>query len=183
LSQTGGEPPVKVRYTVTLDDFVAYHLHMTKKSGAARTGYLMVWLGFPLICALVAVWALQPDFVPVAFVLVVVAVFWLFAFPGLHRSAIARNVRSFVKNLGARGVICERTLILSEDRLVSISETFRIEVLWGNMTGVDVVGECTYLFISGIFAVILPRHGFDSDSEYEAVRDFALRKLDGQNPP
>ena len=84
-----------------------------------------------------------------------------------------------MKKLGGRGIIGERGLSLSEELLVAVSETFRTEVRWENMTGVEVVGDTTYIFISGISALILPRHGFDSDAEYEAVRDFALRKLAG----
>ncbi len=171
---------MQVRYTVSLDDFVALNLYLTRKSGAGRPGYLMVWLVPPILCAAGAVRALQHDHEPAAILFAAVAVFWLIFLPFRYRDALARNVRAFVKKLGGRGIIGERGLSLSEEMLVAVSETFRTEVRWENMTGVDVVGDCTYIFISGISALIVPRHGFDGDEEYEAVRDFALRKLAGR---
>jgi hypothetical protein len=168
---------MEVRYTVSLNDFVALSLYLNRKSGAGRTGYLVAWLGLPIFCAAGAVWLLQSDCEPLAVGLAGLAAFWLIIFPYRFRDAPARNVRTHVKNLGGRGIIGERAVILSEEKLVAISETFRTEVRWENMTGVEVVGECTYVFISGISALILPRHGFATDEEYEAVRDFALRKL------
>jgi hypothetical protein len=113
---------------------------------------------------------------------VAISLFWLVIFPSRYREGLALNTRRFVKKLGGRGIIGERGLILTEELLVAVSETFRTEVRWENMTGIDVVGECTYIFISGISALVIPRQGFDSDAEYEAVRDFALRKLAGRGP-
>ena len=171
---------MQVRYTVSLDDFVALNLYLTRKSGAGRPGFLMVWLGLPILCATGAVWLLELGREMVAIWLLGVAVFWLLMIPSRFREGQARGIRAFVKKLGGRGIIGERGLSLSEELLVAVSETFRTEVRWENMTGVDVVGDTTYIFISGISALILPRHGFDSDAEYEAVRDFALRKLAGR---
>jgi hypothetical protein len=170
---------MEVRYAVTLDDFVVFNLYITRKSGAGRGGYLTLWFGLPILLVLGAVQLVQFNHEPAAFVLVALAVFWLFIFPSRYREGLARSTRAFVKNLGGRGILGERRLILSEGLLVAISETFRTEARWENMTGVEVVGEYTYIFISGISALILPRHGFNSDAEYEAVRDFALRKLEG----
>jgi hypothetical protein len=174
---------MKVRYTVTLDDLVALNLYLNKKSGAGRGAYLVTWLGLPIICALGAVQVLQLDHIPFAFFLGILALFWLLVFPFRYRAALARGVRAFVTNLGGRGIIGERSLIFSEELLVALSETVRTEVRWENMTSVDVVGEYTYIFLTGITALVLPRHGFDSDAEYEAARAYALRKLDGRVAP
>jgi hypothetical protein len=120
---------------------------------------------------------------PVAVFLVIVGAFWLFTFPSSYRKGIARNTRAFVNKLGGRGIIGERSLILREELLVAISETFRTEVRWEHVQSVEEVGDYTYIFISGISAVILPRCGFDSDAEYQLARDFAVRKLDGRVAP
>jgi hypothetical protein len=63
------------------------------------------------------------------------------------------------------------------DTLVEITEIGRTEVRWENMKGVDDAGDRTYIFVTGMLASILPRRGFDSDEEYFAARDFAMRKL------
>ncbi|QJW92715.1 YcxB family protein [Frigoriglobus tundricola] len=167
---------MQVRYRVALSDFIALNLYLNKKSGVGRSRYLIAWLGLPLLCSAGAVRALQLDREGPAFFMVGVAVLWLIVTPYGYRDALARNVRTFVKKLGGRGIIGERALVFTEELLVAISETFRTEVRWENVQGVEVVGEHTYIFIAGISAVILPRCGFDSDEEYEAARDFALRK-------
>jgi hypothetical protein len=172
-----------VRYTVTLNDFVVFNLYITRKSGVGRSAYFILWLGLPILFALGALQAVQFSREIAALAFVILAVFWLCFFPFRYRDALARNARTFVKKLGGRGIIGERGLILSEELLVAISETFRTEARWENMTGVDVVGEYTYIFLTGISALILPRRGFDSDSEYEAVRDFVLRKLARRESP
>jgi hypothetical protein len=176
---------VEVRYTVTLDDFVAFNLYITHKSGVGRAGYLVFWLGFPFLCVAFAVLLLKLEptalTVGLALGLCAGAVVWPFTFPRSFRSAQARNTRAFVERLGGRGIIGERLLSLSEEKLVAVSETFRTEVRWENLTGVEEVGDYTYIFLAGISALILPRHGCDSDEEYEAARDFALRKLAGRN--
>jgi hypothetical protein len=169
-----------VRYTVTLDDFVAFNLYITRKSGAGRPGYLIMWLVPPALGIAATVRLLQLDHLPLAIGLTGISLFWLVFLPVRFRDALARNARAFVKKLGGRGIIGERGLILTEEMLVAVSEIARTEVRWENMAGVDVVGETTYIFISGISALIVPRRGFDSDAEYEAVRDFALRKLAGR---
>lgn len=173
---------MEVRYTVTLEDFVALNLYLTRKSGAGRARYLLIWLGVPTLCAAGAVRVLELGREPLAFGLALLAAVCLFTFPLAYKVGLARNVRAFVKSLGGRGIIGERALVLSDDYLVAISETFRTEVRWENLSGVDVVGDATYVFVSGISALILPRRGCDSDAEYEAARDFALQKFAARPP-
>ncbi len=82
-----------------------------------------------------------------------------------------------------RGMIGPITLILSEDRLVEITETTRSEMRWEDMKGLDVSVDYTFIFVTGLSAAIVPRLGFDSDNEYEAVRDYAIARLKDQTDP
>jgi hypothetical protein len=170
---------VTVHFTLTLDDIVVFNLHLLRKSGVGRTAFLMVWLGLPALCAALVALKLLSDDVGAAALFGTLGVVILVAFPFWFRSAQARNVRALVTKLGGRGIIGDHTLVLSDDKLVEISEAIRTEVRWTNLTEVEEVGEHTYLFIAGISAVVLPRRGFDSEAEYEAARDFSMRKLDG----
>jgi hypothetical protein len=168
---------MEVRYTLKLKDFVAMNLYLTRKSGAGRTRYLVAWLGPVTLFVAGAAWLLVQGHEVAACAPAIFAVFWLLTIPPRYRAGLERNVRTFVKRLGARGVLGERALILSEELLVVVTETYHTEVRWENLQGIEVVGDYTYIFIAGISAVILPRHGCASDEEYEATRDFALRKL------
>ena len=66
---------MQVRYTVTLADLVAYDLYFNRKSGVGRPGYLIIWLGPPILCAAGAVRALQHDHEPAAMLFAAIAVF------------------------------------------------------------------------------------------------------------
>jgi hypothetical protein len=174
---------MEIRYTLTLKDLIALNVHLTRKSGLGRVRYLVGWFGPPTFCAVVAVWSLQHDREPFALLMLLLAALLPFVFPQMYRASLERNVRTFVKRLGARGILGERALILSEDLLVVVTETYHTEVRWENLQGIEVVGDSTYIFIAGISAVILPRRGCASDAEYEAARDFALRKLSDRAAP
>src|SRR4051794_35456897 len=132
---------MEVRYTVTLEDFVAFNLYITRKSGVGRAGFLVIRFGLPLLCAAIAALVLQLESnaftVGLVLGLCALAVIWPFTFPSSYRSAQARNTRAFVKRLGGRGIIGERLLSVSEEKLIAVSETFRTEVRWENLTGVE----------------------------------------------
>lgn len=168
---------MEVRYTLTLKDFVAFNLYITKKSGAGRAGYLIMWLGPVVLGTAAAALLLLQGHEVAACAPAICATVWLLTIPSRYQAGLERNVRTFVKNLGGRGVLGKRALILSEELLIVVTETYHTEVRWENLQGIDVVGDYTYLFIAGISAVILPRHGCASEEGYEAGRDFALRKV------
>ena len=78
---------MNVRYTVTLDDFVALNLYLTRKSGGDRPGFLMAWIGLPALGAVGAVrfWQLGDEVV--AIWLLGMAVFWVVVIPSRYRVA------------------------------------------------------------------------------------------------
>jgi hypothetical protein len=172
---------VEVRFTVTLDDYVAYTLHVVRKSRVGRGPYLFMWLGLPLLCALGAVWALlhleNDKAEAIAFGLVCGAVACATIYPFIYRVTIEHNARTYARNMGARGVVGEITLVFSEESLLEITEVGRTEVQWEHMKGVEEVDDYTYIYVTGAGTSVIPRHGFASEAEYEAARDFAMRKL------
>lgn len=165
---------MEVRYVMTLDDFVAFNLHAARKSG--RAGYFILWFGPAAVAALGAIWALQSGVWMLACLLIGMGGAWLFTFPSRYREGVALNIRAAAKRMGERGAVGERMMVLSEETLVLVTETFRLETQWGNVAGVDVVDDYTYVFVSGLLGLIVPRYGFESDAVYETVRNFILRK-------
>lgn len=171
---------MEVRFTVTLDDSVAFTLHAVRKSGVGRGAFRLVWIGGTLLFVAGAVGVLQlnsEEAEALAFGLGLGAVAWAVVYPFIYRATIEHNARTYANNMGTRGIVGEITLILSEESLVEITEVGRSEARWENMHSVEEVGDYTYIFVTAGLASILPRHGFASDAEYEATRDFAMRKL------
>ena len=165
---------MEVRFTVTLEDYIAFNLHSARKSGIGRAGYLFAWFWFPLVFASSAVWVWLLGHALLACGLVAVAIFVLAMFPAYHGATVARYTRAIVRRTGGRGIIGEHALIFSEETLVAINEVGRTVLRWENLTGVDVVGDRTFIWFCGLWR-ILPRAGFDRDEQYESARDFALR--------
>lgn len=170
---------MEVRYTLTLAEYVECAFHAYRKARVGRASYVLVWLIVPILCSGVAMgmWQYGGAMRPVAIGLALAAAAFLIVYPFLHRAAIRRNLRACAEQAGTQGVTGPITLVLSEESLTEITETGRSEVKWAEMKGIEVVGERTYIYASGTSASVLPRSGFATAAEYEAVRDFALRKL------
>jgi hypothetical protein len=100
-------------------------------------------------------------------------------YPFVHRVWIASAVRAYTQDLGSRGIIGRITLVLEEDTLTERTELVQTVARWRDMKGVEVVGDCTYIYVTGMLAAIIPRHGFERPEDYEAVREFAVAKVTG----
>jgi hypothetical protein len=120
---------------------------------------------------------LVEDLWPCGIAVIVFGLFITALYPMSYRAAFQHNVRTQVRRKGSRGIVGDIRLILSEKSMVEITETTRTEVLWRDMVDVVEDGDYTYILVTGISAAILPRHAFDSDDEYDEVRDFAMARF------
>jgi hypothetical protein len=102
-------------------------------------------------------------------------------FPFWYRAWVRERVRLFAADLGVRGPTGLITLTLTEDALTWQTETVRFGARWEDMAGVEVVGGNTYINVTAWFVAVVPRRGFVSPEDYEAVQVFAIRKLASRN--
>ena len=77
----------------------------------------------------------------------------------------------------ARGVIGRITLVLTEESMIERTETVVSASRWQDMKGAELVGDCVYVYVTGLSAAIIPRHGFEREEDYDAVKEFVMRKL------
>jgi hypothetical protein len=167
---------VEVSYTTTLDDYVAFSLHTFKRSPSMKRRFVAAWVLVPLAFLLLAAMVWGSDRF-VAFSLAAGGVGAAILHPFLYRKNLERAVRAYAQDLGARGVIGRITLVLTDESLTERTETTQSVARWQDMKGVEVVGDCTYIWVTGITAAIIPRHCFEREEDYEAVREFAVAKL------
>jgi hypothetical protein len=169
---------MQVSYTTTVEDFVFFSRYCAKKSATLWAMFLFGWLAVPIIAVGAAVGVAMIDGLwPISIVIVISGLLFALIYPPIYRAWYDRTIRAYVREKGTRGMIGPITLILSDDRLVEITETTRSEVRWEDMKGIDVVDDYTFIFVTGLTAAIIPRHGFEFGEDYEAVRDFARSKL------
>lgn len=168
---------MKVRYRRTLDDLVAHSLHSLRRSDSVRSRYFAEWIGVPMTCIALGLLAAGEHLQMLAIWLVGWGVVYAFLHPFLYRYRVARAIRQHYLETGS-GADREISLTLTEDTLVEWVDGVESVARWDSMRGVEVVGDRTYIYVTGMLSAIVPRHGFEREEEYEAVRDFALRKLE-----
>ena len=170
-----------VSYTTTMDDYLAFSLHMWQKSKVGRGGYLVGWLLSPMLgllgAAAVVAWN-GPSVVAAG--CVAGAVLAAVMYPRYYRRWQTKYIRAYAKKLGTQGVIGPIRLILSDESLVEITEKTKSEARWRDMVGVEEVDDYTFILLTGMSAAIVPRHAFEREDDYHRVRDFARERVGGR---
>lgn len=176
---------MEVRYTLTLDDYIAFCMHRLRKDLWESRVFMVFWIGPPVFFAAVAVVLVFLDewyYYSGAALSLIFGVGCAVMFPAEYRTRLERSIRKDEVRKGTRGVLGPITLILSEESLVEITETIRSECKWKDIKGVEEVGDWIIIQVSGHLSAIIPRLAFAHDEDYYAVRDFAFRKLADRQP-
>lgn len=111
---------MEAKFTVTLEDYVAYNLHMHRKAGPGRVRvaiYVLYLLGGAFLTVAYAADG-QPGWA--AFLAALTVGFTVFA-PALSQWIIARAVRRYVGKFGDTGIVGPFTLILEDNTLTYVS--------------------------------------------------------------
>ena len=162
---------MEVTYTKTLDDFVAFGHHF-RKSKKVWASSLLSRLIIPVtVLAAAVVLVVSLDLWLWAAWLLLTGLLFAVRWPAISRNQFDSKLREHGRQ---NGVFGKNTLILSEKSFVEITGTTRTEVHWKDIYGIDEIGDYTFIFVAALEAFILPRHGFESENEYESVRDYAL---------
>jgi hypothetical protein len=167
---------VEVAYTLTLEDYIAFNLHLFKKTKMPRMPFQ---IALAIVLFLIGAGGLAASLMrgkDLVMTAVSVLILCSSTFPVTYPIWIAHQIRVYVKKLGTHGVTGPMRLILSDESLVEITETGRTEAKWRDMLGVEEIDSYTFIRITGLSACILPRAGFASEEEYTRVRDFATAR-------
>jgi hypothetical protein len=167
---------VKVSYTTTLDDYVKFSMHTLMRSPSMKWRLALGWILLPVGSWM---WAalIAKTYPTEALMLASGGALFFVVYPFFQRAWIRSSVRAYAKDLGARGVIGHITLLLEDDTLTESTDSVRSTARWKDMKGIKEVGDCTYIYVTGLLTAIIPRHGFDRVEDYEAVKEFAFAKL------
>jgi hypothetical protein len=167
---------MEVAYTLTLEDYVNFTVHMYKKANMPRMPFqIALALVFLVIGASALVLGLGAgDFFTIwVSVLLLVASTFPVTFPLYY----ARKVRAYMKKLGTEGIVGPIRLVLTDESLVEITTVGRNEANWRDVLGIEDIDGYTFIRLTGLSAAILPRAGFSSDEDYLRVREFARTRI------
>ena len=167
---------MEVAYTRTLEDYVAYNLYIYQKARMPRMGFqvalatVFLFIGsFGLAINLVR--AQDSSLIVTSVLLLGFA-----TFPITYPKFLAHFFRAYAKKLGTQGLTGPVRLILTDESLTAITETCRTEARWCGMLGTEVIDGYTFIRLTGVSALILPRAGFASDDDYFRTKDFAMAR-------
>jgi len=167
---------MKVEFTTTIDDYVAFNRFAWRKSRSLRAVYIIGWFFLPILFSIIALGTMRQSLVH-ATIFAVPALLWLAAFPYVYRAQTNRQIRSFATRMGAPRTPVKSRLVPSNESITSIADSVTTTAKWADIKSVELDGDYTFVFLTAVSALIIPRHGFDSEDEYEEVREFALRQV------
>jgi hypothetical protein len=167
---------MEVKYTTTLDDYVAFATYKYRHSRIRFIAVVFCLLSAIPFFLLGIAYAFQ-GLLPLALIAFVGTAGLIAILPASDNVLYPILVRIHAGSVGLRGVIGPITLILTDELLVEITETTRSEIKWKEMVRVDEVGNYTFIMVTPMLAVIVPRHGFEHESDYLKVCDFAKSRV------
>jgi hypothetical protein len=166
---------MEVTYRTTAEDYVAFCQHALSDSRVFRRNYLAVWLAVPALLIVGGLAHYSYSRWDTTMTLVAVATpTCLLAYPPLHRLWVSSYLRRYTAQAGTRGVVGD---ILTTESLAVITETTRSEVHWRDVHRIDEEGDYTFIYVTPLGAAIVPRHGFPSESDYEAAISYARERF------
>lgn len=165
-------------YTTNLDDYVAFNLHVMSKSKGTRLSFLVGSVLAPvgLLAGAASVAAALHNW-PGEIACMAGAVSCAVIVPFGYRSLMRSKIRALARRHSIRGMLGRTTLTLGEEALTIAVGTTRTEARWEGIAGVEESGDHTFIMLTGLSAVIVPRLEFESDEEYHRVRDFAAARV------
>jgi hypothetical protein len=173
------KPKMRVHYTTTMADYVAFNRYFLNRNTKLRTLLVMSTVGAALLVAALLVFTSPVHDRSITLVRVGVSVVIALASCPLWAPRILDYVvRLVAQQNGTRGVVGPITLELRDECLVEITETTRSEVRWENIQRMDEWGDYTFIWITGLSAAMVPRHGFEHAADYELLKSFARAKLE-----
>lgn len=163
-------------YTLTDEDLVFYFLHQWKKSKVARTYHLLNWFLCPAAAIGVGIAAQCSGYEILGFCFAGAAAYAAM-YPWLAVRFVKHYYRGYIRQSGADGIIGPIRLIVNDEGFIDIAQKTRTQVRWQDIHGIEELGNYTFIMVTGISAVILPRNGFQSASDYDTLREFARQKF------
>lgn len=167
---------LEVTYTTSADGLMALNMYLVKRSPSQRRRLVIGWVMAPALVLSTAALMNTANAPPgIVLGVVVGGLLLAVAYPVIYFLAIRLQLRGQIKERA--GPFGRTTLALTDEGVRVRSPAAETAARWETMKEAVEDGDHTYIFLTGLAAVIIPRRGFERAEDYEAVRDFALAKL------
>lgn len=170
---------MKFTYTVTLDDLMRFGEHVYRTSSRA---WQIKLLWCVLIPAFFAAWAILSYWESRRFN-------WLFVLLALQAIVSAIALPRFFDRTSLKAVYRRYVmrpdaddsgslqLVVSEDAVTEIAPGRQTTLAWTQVHKVEALDDRIYVYADPRSAIIIPRHTFEGDGNYEDLRAEILRRV------
>jgi hypothetical protein len=168
---------VKIKYNLTVEDIVAFNCYHTQHSpGVRRMQRIYTW-GVPVVALAASaplswsgVWADAPIWLGI----------WSAAYLGIRmltppRYFVGKTVRRMVKEGRNKGMVGPQELALVEGGILARNASGERKVSWAGVERVVLAAAHTFVYISPVAALVIPRREVPAD-EYQKFVDEVTRQ-------
>ena len=163
-----------VEYEIVIEDLVAWNAWVNRHAASLRTNFLRGWLliGVMLLVLVVVFSSMFPNETAGLLAMGVVTLMLWLAYPIYYRWKVSRLARAMYSE-GVSNLVGRRRLSLSADYVVFSSPLSQSIIRWAGIEQVVVQREATYLLLSKISAIVVPRRAFATDEQFNAFAQLA----------
>jgi hypothetical protein len=163
-------------YEITKEDFIAYNLYHHRHSPTARRQYLWAWLlpAFLWLIVCVAIWyfADRNRGTPLRTFLHLLPLFsavplHLLYFPWAYKRKLRKTVDGMASEGRNEGLFSRHRVTISPEGVTDSSEHIQTSSAWRAIEQIASTEDHAYIYINAMAALIVPRRGFSSPSEFD----------------
>jgi hypothetical protein len=167
---------MKIRYTNTIEDFVAFNWYHVRHSPTSRRSIALGTWGVPAAALFAGATSAVVEESPLALLpTAVFALLWAVTFPLVFPLGLKRQVRRMYRLGQNRGALGPRELELAGDRLVERTPYGEQSVLLPAVEKVVPTDNYTFIYISAVAAHVIPRDAV-TEGDYSAFVDLVDRQ-------
>ena len=169
---------LEANFIVTIDDMIEFNLHALGKNQANIWLYRILWLIVPGFLFFFGIRLFLEDRgLLIGVAQVAFGLLWAFLFWPMIAIFNRWYTRMVVTERTMKATIGPTTIVLDEERVLVRKERYDFSTQWKYVNHVEETQGILYLYLSEMIAVVIPRYRFDRPEEYQAVRDFAFRRV------
>jgi hypothetical protein len=177
---------VKIRYSITLDDLVAFNLyHFDHSPTVRRTRFAAVWSTpiFMMVAFAVLTFVTANADRAVVFLLfmLVFCVVWILAIPPFLRWSVKRNTAKLYGDLQSKEIFSPQELELTDTKLIKRTAVNESAVLLEWILQVARTDDHTFVFLNAVSAHIIPRASVDERdyADFVAALEQRVARVNG----
>ena len=170
---------MKIDYTLTKEDYIAYNIHHIEHSptlkrsiNIQRYGLALIFLIFPFIIAGFTQIPLQLWLIVYGTVFIV----WIRFYPKYFVNSTKKRILRLIEEGNNSSLFGPRSIIMTEEGVEEISEQGESRVTWNFIDRIEETQDYIYIYTSSVNAYVVPVRAFQNILEKNAFMEILKSK-------